>query len=257
MDPTQGLGYASARQQARRITEAWAEHNLFCVACTADSLRRAKDNRPVWDFQCSDCGSRYQLKSSKAPFKAKVANSAYEKKMEAITNGVVPHYAFLHYREHSWTALDLFVIPSHFISRRVIERRKPLPAGTHREGWVGSNILLGRIDHTARVNLLVRGVPRSSAEARAEWDRFRFVGEGEGAMGGWTADVLSCVHEMRRETGIEEFTLQDFYARFGSDLAALHPGNQNVTAKIRQQLQVLRDRNVLEFLEPGRYKLVA
>ena len=61
-------------------------------------------------------------------------------------------------------------------------------------------------------------------------------------------DVLGCV----RAIGKVEFTLDDIYA-FERRLAALHKNNRNVRAKIRQQLQVLRDRGVLEFLGRGRY----
>ena len=41
--------------------------------------------------------------------------------------------------------------------------------------------------------------------------------------------------------GRPEFTLADVYAHEAA-LAALYPGNNNVRPKIRQQLQVLRDR---------------
>jgi type II restriction enzyme len=51
----------------------------------------------------------------------------------------------------------------------------------------------------------------------------------------------------------KRFTLADVYAA-ETALATLHPNNQNVRAKIRQQLQVLRDRGVLLFLAPGEYE---
>jgi hypothetical protein len=42
----------------------------------------------------------------------------------------------------------------------------------------------------------------------------------------------------------KEFTTADVYA-FERELAELHPDNRNIKAKIRQQLQELRDRNLL------------
>ena len=42
--------------------------------------------------------------------------------------------------------------------------------------------------------------------------------------------------------------LADVYAHEAA-LAALYPGNRNVRPKIRQQLQVLRDRGWLEFTD--------
>ena len=39
-------------------------------------------------------------------------------------------------------------------------------------------------------------------------------------------------------------------------LAEQYPNNNNVKAKIRQQLQVLRDAGILTFLTPGHYEIV-
>ena len=71
----------------------------------------------------------------------------------------------------------------------------------------------------------------------------------------WTDDVHSRVHVLAEESGSEEFTLTDFNSRFEQELAVLHPKNLHVQPKIRQQLQVLRNRNVLEFLGQGRYRI--
>ena len=67
---------------------------------------------------------------------------------------------------------------------------------------------------------------------------------------GWTLDVLNVV----RSLGKQEFQLSDVYAH-SDELARLHPDNRHVNPKIRQQLQVLRDLRLLEFLTPGHYRL--
>jgi hypothetical protein len=64
--------------------------------------------------------------------------------------------------------------------------------------------------------------------------------------------AMKCVEAI----GHESFTLADAYV-FEERLAALYPGNNNVRPKIRQQLQVLRDRGWLEFLGRGRYRVRA
>jgi type II restriction enzyme len=61
---------------------------------------------------------------------------------------------------------------------------------------------------------------------------------------------------MRRGSGAESFTLADMYG-FEERLSAIYPGNRHVRPKIRQQLQVLRDRGWLEFLGRGRYRVRA
>jgi type II restriction enzyme len=52
----------------------------------------------------------------------------------------------------------------------------------------------------------------------------------------------------------QEFSLDDI-CRFGESLSQLDPGNRHVRDKIRQQLQVLRDFGLLEFLGPGSYRM--
>ena len=65
---------------------------------------------------------------------------------------------------------------------------------------------------------------------------------------GWLMDVLACVNKIRDE----RFTLSEMYG-FEAELQVRHPGNNNVRAKIRQQLQLLRDRGLLEFEGRGVY----
>lgn len=68
---------------------------------------------------------------------------------------------------------------------------------------------------------------------------------------GWTLDVMRVVRQLNRT----EFATADVYA-FVPTLAALHPQNNNIEAKIRQQLQVLRDLGLLEFTSKGHYRLI-
>ena len=57
--------------------------------------------------------------------------------------------------------------------------------------------------------------------------------------------------EMRKQI----FLIEDIYY-FEEQLAILHPRNHNIKAKIRQQLQVLRDKGFLEFIHNGVYKKI-
>ncbi len=67
---------------------------------------------------------------------------------------------------------------------------------------------------------------------------------------GWILDVLNIV----RSLGKKEFELADVYAH-DQKLSRLHPNNSHVRDKIRQQLQVLRDAGLLQFLGGGDYRL--
>lgn len=68
---------------------------------------------------------------------------------------------------------------------------------------------------------------------------------------GWLLDVLNCVNEISSDV----FTLQDVY-NFAGQLSKNHSDNHNVTAKIRQQLQFLRDKGFIEFVGRGVYRKV-
>lgn len=65
----------------------------------------------------------------------------------------------------------------------------------------------------------------------------------------WKKDVFECLLKLKNDV----FSLQEVYA-FTRELSQIHPRNQNVKAKIRQQLQYLRDIGLVEFTKPGLYK---
>ena len=247
-------GYKNRAQIARRVSEDWAKRNLYCLACDSKYLNAAKANTAVWDYSCPACGAIYQLKSTKGRFGGKATNSDYYVKMRAIATGQAPHYAFLQYSTLTWKVTDLFVVPGHFLSPAVVEKRNPLSSQAKRAGWVGSNILLGCLPEEARVHVVEAGVSRNSNNVRADWKRYRFLA---GKRGGWAADVLSCVRVLEREIQAREFTLQTFYKRFEAELASRHLANKNIQPKIRQQMQILRDGKVLQFLGRGRYRIIA
>ncbi len=69
------------------------------------------------------------------------------------------------------------------------------------------------------------------------------------ALSGWRLDTFNVVSKI--PTNI--FKLEQVYA-YKQHLQELHPENRNVEAKIRQQLQELRDLGLVEFLGGGVYR---
>jgi type II restriction enzyme len=59
-----------------------------------------------------------------------------------------------------------------------------------------------------------------------------------------------CVERIKKK----DFSLEEVYG-FEAYLRAKHPSNNNIQAKIRRQLQFLRDENIIDFVSPGRYRL--
>lgn len=244
------MAYKSPSQRARVLTETWVEENLYCPACPADDLHPMSTGRRVVDFVCTECDERYQLKSQSHPFSARVTNSAYEPKIEAIRRGTIPNFLFLQYDFVGLVVLNLFAVPKHFISQSIIERRKPLGERARRRGWVGSNILLRHLPLDARIQIIESGCEVPKNVVRDLWGQFLFLRGQSVHARGWLADVLARVRQLDREI----FTLADVYM-FEDQLAKLHPKNKYIKPKIRQQLQVLRDRGIVEFLGKGNYRI--
>lgn len=257
LDFSIAVGLKSPGPITRRVTEAWAAGNLFCLACAADSLNAEPNNTPLRDFVCPQCAAAYQLKGKNGRYGTRrVANSAYQPKIAAIRENRMPNYAFLEFSRDACTVANLFVVPGHFITRSVILRRNPLSAKARRAGWIGSLILLSRIPVDGRISVVSEGVPVDPEVVRANWRRFTFLRDAPQASGGWGADVLAAVRQLQSSTGQRDFTLQGFYTRFRDGLAEQHPDNRNVNDRIRHQLQLLRDNNILEFLGRGRYRII-
>ena len=62
---------------------------------------------------------------------------------------------------------------------------------------------------------------------------------------------MKCVDSIAKRT----FSLDDIY-KFENDLKLKHPENNFIKDKIRQQLQVLRDKGIIEFTGKGNYKKI-
>ena len=59
--------------------------------------------------------------------------------------------------------------------------------------------------------------------------------------------MMKCIDKLP-----EQFDLQQVYA-FEQVLSVQFPENKHIKDKIRQQLQILRNQNVIEFLGGGKY----
>jgi type II restriction enzyme len=243
-------GYKSNAQRARVATEAWAQGNLYCPNCESPHLDRSRANTPAVDFDCPICHAPFQLKAQSHTFSARIVDAAHSTMIRAIRENKTPNLLALHYEPSAWAVSNLILIPSFAFPLSAIEKRKPLSATARRAGWVGCNILLGAIPLDAKIPLIVDGVTLPQKKVREQYARIRPLEKLESEQRGWTLDVLNAV----RSLGKTEFALNDVYA-LESRLARLHPANQHVRDKIRQQLQVLRDLGLLEFLGRGEYRL--
>lgn len=253
LDPTLAEGYTSKAQRSRVITESWAAANLYCLNCDVDRIEAHRPGKRVEDFLCPSCDRRIQLKAKRGGHGRKVSNSAYEPKMEAIHANEAPDYAFMSFDPGAWRVTDLFLVPGHFLTPSVVEKRKPLSSDARRSGWVGSNILLDRIPEAGRIEVVEDGEAVPTEEARNRFEQTAFLSDQDTSSRDWSTAVMDCIDELNLQPG-GRFELAEVYD-FEDRLANMYPENQHVRAKIRQQLQVLRDEGLIEFLGSGEYRL--
>ena len=238
-------GYKSASQRARVVSEEWGTANLYCCNCTSDSLDRQSDNTQVIDFLCPRCKGRYQLKSQQRRFSSSFTGSGYGRMMEAVHAGRAPHFHLLHYELPTELVRNLTVIPRFAISSSAIQRRNPLRDSARRPKWVGYVFNLRIVPDSAKIALVREGEVIDLTLVRRQFAKIARIESLRPEQRGWTLDVLRCVESLHSEA----FTNDDIYA-FEPELARLYPGNRHIRDKIRQQLQVLRDRGFLQ--QPAR-----
>jgi len=116
---------------------------------------------------------------------------------------------------------------------------------------VGCNILLSAFPQDAKVDAVRDGAAIPPTDVRRTWQAFSFLRDATPESRGWTTDVLSCVREIQKPV----FSLDELYS-FEKRLGKMHRENRNVRPKIRQQLQILRGRGVIEFLGRGEYRVL-
>jgi type II restriction enzyme len=256
-DPPLHLGFAeapvvfqSASQKARIWTEQWAAAHLFCPSCGAEELTAYKANRPVADLACTHCGEDFELKSQKRRFGTKINDGAFGAMCARLASDTAPNLILLNYDLATLSVTNLFFVPKQFFVQEIIQERKPLAATARRAGWIGCNILLSEIPTSGKIFLVKESRQTARAQVLEQWRSTLFLKNQAAGARGWLIEVMKAVEAV----GHAEFTLDEVYAQEGR-LSRLYPGNSNVRPKIRQQLQILRDKGYLTFVGRGRYRV--
>lgn len=249
-DETLAANYKNASQKVRVMSEHWLTQNLFCPCCGNTHIDKMRNNLPVADVHCENCGEVFELKSKRNRIGAKIPDGAYKTMIERITSNVNPQLFIMQYSA-KFSVTDLTLVPKFFFTPDIIERRKPLPPTAKRAGWVGCNILYEKIPAQGKIAVIRGGAEVEVAEVLHSYNKIKSLRTDNIKLRGWIMDVLNCVNDIDSEI----FTSQDIY-KYAGILGAKHEHNRNVEAKIRQQLQFLRDKGFIEFVSRGVYRKV-
>lgn len=240
-------GFHSPSQKARILTETWTLKNGYCPRCGNDTLNHLPNNAPVGDFFCPVCHAPYEQKAKKGDFSATVIGSNYKKMIDAIKNKSNPDFFFLSYDISSLSVKRFFVVPKHFFHPGIVIPRSPLRATARRAGWTGCLIQLSEIPYNGRIYIVKDGFEREKSIVLKQYHDTLFLEDQAVSARGWLLDVWNCVNQLPAT-----FNLNDVYA-FEPQLQNKYPGNKHIREKIRQQLQILRDKNIIQFHGNGRY----
>lgn len=224
--------------------------NMFCPICGNKHISHYSANKPVADFHCAHCNADYELKSKENPHGTignKIADGAYHTMIERITSSSNPHLFVMTYSENR--VCNLILIPNYFFTPSIIEKRRPLAPTARRAGWTGCNIEIGKIPAFGRIPIIQDGTPNEISHITKAYSKTSCLRQSDIESRGWLMDVLRCIGNIASD----EFSLKDIYG-FTSQLQALHPQNKSIEAKIRQQLQFLRDKGYVQFVSPGHYR---
>jgi len=242
-------GLTSGSQKARVITEGFVASYGFCPACGA-GLKQAPANSKALDFLCRECDEGFELKSKSSKIGAKIVNGAHDALMGRVMGLDNPNLYLLQYNRREMSVQNLLVIPRYFFTPNLIEKRKALSANARRAGWVGCNILVGQVPQLGRIHYIKEGIEVKPEIVLREWQATTFLQDKKNIENrGWLLDTLNCVEKI----GKSHFTLDELY-KFEPYLRQIHPENNNIKPKLRQQLQFLRDKDVIEFLGRGNYR---
>lgn len=242
--------YKSKSQIARVLTEGWVQQYSFCPSCGADHLSAFENNRPVADFYCANCSSQFELKSKAAKNVGhKIVDGAYSKMIERVQSEENPHFFFLTYDKVTMCVHNYLIIPNYYFTADMVEKRKPLKESAKRAGWVGCNINLAKVPESGRIFIVKNTLVTKKEQVLQQWSATSFLNTVKHERKGWLLDIMCCIDAIPQLS----FTLKDMYA-FAEDLQVKHPDNHFIKDKIRQQLQLLRDKGFIQFLGSGKYK---
>lgn len=147
--------------------------------------------------------------------------------------------------------VDFIFVPKFFFVPSIIEKRKPLPANARRAGWIGCNILYSEIPEQGKITIIKDQVISDKKSVVNNYIKAKNLQISNMDSRSWLLDILLCINAIPATN----FSLKDMY-KFTNALQLKHINNHNVEAKIRQQLQFLRDKGFIEFLGKGQYRKI-
>lgn len=241
--------YSSNSQNARVITEKYVADNGFCPSC-GNSLLQTPNNSQAKDFICSNCDEEFELKAKSSKIGKKIVNGVFDSLYNRVVSQSNLNLYVLQYNKRDYSVENFLIVPRYFFVPELIEKRKPLSPNARRAGWVGCNILVSEVPDIGKIYYIKDKQIIEHKKILEDWQRTVFLNQAKNIESrGWLLDTLQCVEKIPDK----EFNLNQIYS-FENELRQKHPENKHIKDKLRQQLQFLRDKGIIEFMGRGRYR---
>jgi type II restriction enzyme len=246
--PDLAQGYSSKSQLGRVLPQDWVERQLPCLSCSTLPLIPTPQNTKSRDFDCQNCGQPYELKSTSRKFGRRISDGEYHTLCSTIAADRTPNLLLMEYDLRSFGVRSLTAIHRSLISQVAVIPRTPLSASAKRAGWQGCSLDLASVPESGRIPVVTASSVLPWEGVVRAWSRFDFMVQLRPESKGWLRDVLSVIERLPPGS----FGLDVVY-QFERELQALHPSNQNVRPKIRQQLQCLVAEGLIRRDSRGEY----
>lgn len=169
--------------------------------------------------------------------------------IERITSDLNPNFFFLNYDKRDLSVKNLILVPKHFFTTdMIIPRQKGIP---NRPNYIMCSIDIQRVPTSGKIHIIQQGKIIDQAIILQQWQQYLFLRNINNDNKKWQLSILHCLDQIQNEY----FSLKEMYA-FETTLALQYPNNHFIKDKIRQQLQFLRDKGMIEFLGRGHYRKV-
>ncbi|MBN2601758.1 MAG: hypothetical protein JXR87_07190 [Candidatus Marinimicrobia bacterium] len=168
--------------------------------------------------------------------------------IERINSLNNPNFFFLNYSSSDLIVNNFIVIPKHYFTNDIIEKRIPLGQNARRAGWVGCNILVQDIPESGKIHIVKNRQIEPLEQVMKKWEKTYFLADQKQKNRSWIIEIMRILDKIEKIN----FTLSEVY-KYESELQKKFPNNKFIKDKIRQQLQLLRDKGLIEFRGNGKY----
>lgn len=237
-------------QATKMLTEHWTANNIFCPSCWSALLQHAT-NKPCNDLFCRNCNENFELKASRWKLSTTIQAWAYDASIQALNEG--PINLFVLKYSDDFTITNFLVVPKYFFTQDIIEKRneaKVKQKNWNIRLWTWGVIRFDRIPESWKIHYISNGTYKTRTEILNAWKWIKFLEEENDKWKGWIFEIMRCIELMWKV----EFTPIELYNKFSDMLIKQYPQNNNIAAKIRQQLQDLERVGYIERISKWIYR---